>query len=84
MFARLRFPVFVDSVVFDFPESSTAPLRAILRDEQGTVCSSLNASIPKGASSYHWRGLNDLPYGVYTLEYRHGEFEQSQRMVKRV
>lgn len=84
MFARLRFPVFIDSVVFDLPEPTSAPLRAVLRDEQGTVCGSLNASIPKGARSYYWRGLNDLPYGVYTLEYHHGEHEQRQRMVKRV
>jgi len=84
MVARLRFPVFIDSVVFELPEPASAPLRAVLKDEAGTVRSSLNTNIPKGVRTFYWRGLNDLPYGVYTIEYRHGETEQSQRMVKRV
>jgi hypothetical protein len=33
---------------------------------------------------YKWNGLNDLPYGVYTLEFSQGEEEHRVRMVKRV
>lgn len=84
MSAKLRFPVFIDSVVFDLPDPTNAPLHAVLKDEAGTVCSSLNTKLPKGIHTFYWRGLNDLPYGVYTIEYKHGEFEQSERMVKRV
>ena len=31
-----------------------------------------------------WRGLNDLPYGIYTLELSQGEDELKMRLVKRI
>jgi len=31
-----------------------------------------------------WRGLNNLPYGVYTLELTQGNDEMKMRLVKRV
>ncbi len=84
MFARIKSSIFIDSVVFEISDSATNLLRAVLRDEKGSVCGSLEASVPDGLKSYKWNGLNDLPYGVYTLEMSHGEEEHRQRMVKRV
>ena len=84
MFARIKSSIFIDSVVFEISDPASNPLRAILKDEKGSVCGSLEATVPDGHKSYRWNGLNDLPYGVYTLELIHGGEEHRQRMVKRV
>ena len=84
MVTRLKSAVFIDSMVFEFTEQTARSLRAVLIDELGIVCSSLEADVPNGSSHYHWEGLNDLPYGIYTLEYSNGHEEHRQRMVKRV
>lgn len=84
MFARIKSQVFIDSVVFEISDPASNPLRAVLKDEKGSVCGSLEATVPDGHKSYKWIGLNDLPYGVYTLEMMQGEEEHRQRMVKRI
>ncbi len=84
MSARLKTPIFIDSVIFEFPDPSARSLRAILKDECGVVCSTLDAEVPSGSKSFRWSGLNDLPYGVYTIEYALGAFAECQRMIKRI
>ena len=84
MSAKLRTPIFIDSVIFEFLDPSARSLRAILKDECGVVCSTLDAELPQGSRSFRWSGLNDLPYGVYTIEYALDSFAECQRMVKRV
>jgi hypothetical protein len=84
MSAKLKTPIFIDSVIFEFPDPTDRSLRAILKDECGIVCSTLDAEVPSGSKSFRWSGLNDLPYGVYTIEYELGAFTECQRMVKRV
>ncbi|MDX2048134.1 MAG: hypothetical protein SFU87_15195 [Chitinophagaceae bacterium] len=85
MLARLKSPVFIDYVVFELTDVVNSSLRAVLRDEQGSVCSKLETTVPNGQKSFRWNGLNDLPYGVYTLELDHGDEEQQKlRLVKRV
>jgi hypothetical protein len=84
MFARPKFPVFIDSVVFEFTQSTTATLHAVLQNEDGSVCSMLDAEIPTGIKSYRWNGLDHLPYGIYTLIFSQGGEEHKMRMVKRV
>ena len=84
MSAKLKTPIFIDSVIFEFPEPAERSLHAILKDDCGVVCSTLNAEVPSGSKSYRWSGLNDLPYGIYTIEYELGAFAECQRMVKRV
>ncbi len=85
MFAKVKSSVFIDDLTLEL----VAPmqydnLRAILRDEKGYECSRLVASLPLGQHTYTWKGLSDLPYGVYTLELSQGEDEMRLRMVKRV
>ena len=46
--------------------------------------SRLEANIPQGDKTVTWKGLNDLPYGVYTLELSQGEDEMKMRLIKRV
>jgi len=85
MFAKVKSSVFIDDLTLELvAPMQTDNLRAILRDEQGYECSRLVASLPKGQCTYTWKGLSDLPYGVYTLELSQGEDEMRLRMVKRV
>lgn len=85
MFAKPKSAVFIDSVVFEVDHKEPmSSLRAVLKDEQGSVMSSMEAEIPKGQTNYSWRGLNDLPYGIYVLELTTGENETRVRMIKRV
>lgn len=85
MFAKPKFPVFIDSLVLEL-EKRDAPssLSAVLKDERGSVMSSLSTKVEKGQTNVSWRGLNDLPYGVYSLELTDGEMETRIRMIKRV
>jgi hypothetical protein len=85
MFAKPKSAVFIDSVVFevDHKEPSSS-LHAVLKDEQGSIMSSMEAEIPHGQKNFSWRGLNDLPYGVYVLELKTDESETRVRMIKRV
>jgi len=84
MFARPKSSVFIDSVIFELTGSPTSALRAILKNEDGCVCSRLEAFVPSGLTVFRWNGLSDLPYGVYTLELSEGGEEHRMRMVKRV
>jgi hypothetical protein len=82
MFAKVKSTVFIDSLQLEFAAPSENALHAILRDDQGFICSTLDA--PARNSQLIWRGLNNLPYGVYTLELKQGEDELKMRLVKRV
>lgn len=84
MFAKVKSPVFIDVLTFELVAPIRSSLRAILRDEKGAECSRMEANVPKGDKTVTWKGLNDLPYGVYTLELSQGEDEQKMRLVKRV
>jgi hypothetical protein len=84
MFAKLRSNVFIDALTLELIAPLQSSIKAILRDETGYECSRLEANIPQGDQVVTWKGLNDLPYGVYTLELSQGEDEMKMRLVKRV
>lgn len=84
MFAKVKPTVFIDSLKFELTAQDSHSFKAILRDDQGFVCSSLEASMPVRNNEVIWRGLNNLPYGVYTLELSQGSDEMKMRLVKRV
>ncbi len=84
MFAKPKSPVFIDSVLFEMDHIKPSSLRAILKDEAGSIMGRLEADVPVGQKNYRWNGLNDLPYGVYELEMHHGEEETRMKMVKRI
>jgi hypothetical protein len=85
MFARPKSSVFIDAVIFEVEhnDDSTA-LKAVLKDESGSIICSLLADVPEGKTHYRWHGLDELPYGVYVLEMQEGEKETRMRMVKRI
>ena len=84
MFAKLKSQVFIDTLTFEFTRQDRSSLRAVLKNEEGRVCSKMETQVHEDQKVFKWNGLNDLPYGVYTLELSHGEEEQSERLVKRV
>jgi len=84
MFAKLKSQVFIDTLTFEFMRQDRSSLRAVLKNEEGRVCSKMETQVNEDQKVFKWNGLNDLPYGVYTLELSHGEEEQSERLVKRV
>jgi hypothetical protein len=84
MFAKIKSTVFIDALTLELVAPLRSGLKAILRDEKGCECSRLEANVPYGDRTLTWKGLNDLPYGVYTLELSQGEDEMKMRLVKRV
>ena len=84
MFAKLRSNVVIDALTPELVAPLQSSIKAILRDERGCECSRLEANIPQGDQTVTWKGLNDLPYGVYTLELSQGEDEMKMRLIKRV
>ena len=84
MFAKVKSTVFIDSLKLEMLAQEKTSLKAILRDDKGFVCSTLEASMPVRNNELVWKGLNNLPYGVYTLEIIQGDDEMKMRLVNRV
>ena len=84
MTAKVKSTVFIDSLKLELGAPQDRCLKAILRDDQGCVCSTFETTAPIKNNELVWGGLNNLPYGVYTLELTQGEDEMKMRLVKRV
>lgn len=84
MFAKVKSSIFIDALQFELVAPAGDCLRGVLKDEKGSVCSTLERDHLYDREQFIWSGLNDLPYGVYTLELSHGEDEMKMRLVKRV
>jgi len=84
MFAKVKSNVFIDKLKLEFTDQDHSSLKAVLRDEDGCVQSSLEKMVPNNLHELTWDGLNHLPYGVYTLELSQGNDEMKMRMVKRI
>jgi hypothetical protein len=84
MFARSKFPTFIDSLVVEFADRNEEPVRLVLKDEKGLVCGSLETSVPADGRAFRWGGFSELPYGVYYFECTSGSEEFRHRIVKRV
>ena len=85
MFLKVKSPVFIDRLTFEVTQPLKCLLKAVLIDDNGSVCSALETEVKNdGPQVFDWEGLNDLPYGVYTLAVSGGEDEMKMRLVKRV
>jgi hypothetical protein len=84
IFATIKSPVFIDMLSFEMVATLACSICAILRDDAGYECSRFEKEIPEGNQVVTWNRLNDLPYGVYTLELSNGHEEMKMRLVKRV
>jgi hypothetical protein len=84
MFAKVKSPVFIDTLKFEMTCPSLQCVRGILKDDTGIVCRTMEKNNLKDREELTWEGLNDLPYGRYTLELSHGDDEMKMNLVKRV
>jgi hypothetical protein len=84
MFAKIRSSNFIDALQFELTAVKGKFLKGVLKDDKGSVCSTVEKDISKDKEQFIWTGLNDLPYGKYTLELSHGDNEMKMNLVKRV
>ena len=84
MFAKVKSSVFIDALQFELTAPNGHSIRGILRDEEGCVCSTIEKKPLLDRNELTWNGLNDLPYGRYTLELTQGDDEMKMKLVKRV
>lgn len=84
MFAKVKSSVFIDTLKLQLDAPKGKCLRGVLKDDTGCVCRTLEKNILIEREELTWGGLNDLPYGRYTLELSHGDEEMKMNLVKRV
>lgn len=84
MFAKVKSSVFIDALRLELTVPKGHSVRGIIRDDQGSVCGRMEKKILREREELTWDGLNDLPYGKYTLELSQGEDEMKMNLVKRV
>jgi hypothetical protein len=84
MFLKIKSAVFIDRLTFEVDQPQECMLKAVLKDDSGSICSAYEKQVKNGQQVLDWDGLNDLPYGVYTLEVSRGDDEVKMRLVKRV
>ncbi len=68
MLAKIKPSNFIDALQVELSAMQGTPLRGIIRDDSGLICSTLEKKIMHEHEQFTWSGLNDLPYGRYTLE----------------
>jgi hypothetical protein len=84
MFVKVKSSVFIDRLTFQVDYPQKCLVKAVLKDDTGYICQAMETEVEKDQLELNWNGLNDLPYGVYTLEISRGKDEQKMRLVKRV
>lgn len=84
MFAKIKSLVFIDAFQLELSCPKGNCLRGVLKDDKGSVCSTIEKNISVDKEQLTWAGLSELPYGRYTLELSQGEDEMKMNLVKRV
>lgn len=84
MFAKVKSSVFIDALQLQLTAPKGICLRGVLKDDTGSVCRTMEKNILTDREELTWSGLNDLPYGRYTLELSQGDDEMKMNLVKRV
>src|SRR5450631_580582 len=84
MFLKIKSPTFIDRLSLEINQTQKSLLKAVLKDDSGAICSIMQKELGFGQQFLDWEGLNELPYGVYTLEVSQGADEMKMRLVKRI
>lgn len=82
-FVKVKSSVFIDTVKFQMSDDSMQ-FSATLIDDKGSICSQVESRPPYDRNEFIWKGLNSLPYGIYTLELCQGGEQMRLRMIKRI
>ena len=80
----MKSAVFIDRLTFEVDQPRQCVIKAVLKDDQGSICGALETEAGFDQQVFNWIGLNDLPYGVYTMEVSRGNDETKLRIVKRI
>jgi hypothetical protein len=84
MLVKVKSSVFIDALQLELSAPQGNDFRGVLKDDAGCVCRVIEKKLSPGVDKIVWSGLNDLPYGRYTLEFKQGEDEVKLNLVKRV
>jgi hypothetical protein len=84
MFAKVKSSVFIDALQLELTAPTGNCVRGVLKDDKGSVCSTIEKNVSSDREQLTWEGLSDLPYGRYTLELSQGDDEMKMNLVKRV
>lgn len=89
MFVKVKSSVFIDTLYLQLSMPKGNCIRGVLKDDKGCVCRTLEREMVQETDALSWTGLNDLPYGRYTLELSQGEsgpdsYDVKMNLVKRV
>jgi len=84
MFAKIKPSIFIDALQLELSAPTGNFLRGVLRDDKGSICSTLERDIMNEKELFTWTGLSHLPYGKYTIELSQGEDEMKMNLVKRI
>jgi hypothetical protein len=82
MFAKIKPSIFIDALQLELTALKGSLLKGVLKDDKGSVCSVLEKNISKEKENLTWTGLNDLPYGKYTIELSQEEDDSGNHQVK--
>ena len=75
---------FIDKLTIELEETIQGPLHVVLKSEDGKICCKTEKKISNGNSLINWEGLDELPYGVYTVECSQGQDTVRVKTVKRI
>jgi hypothetical protein len=84
MFIKVKSSMFIDALQLELTAPKGNCLRGVLKDDSGSICSTIEKDFAIDQEQFMWTGLNHLPYGRYTLELSHGEDEMKMNLVKRI
>ncbi|HSU27364.1 MAG TPA: hypothetical protein VLJ68_03220 [Chitinophagaceae bacterium] len=84
MFAKVKSSVFIDALQLELTAPVGNCLRGVLKDDKGSVCSTIERDLSHDREQVTWSGLSELPYGIYTMELSQGDDEMKMNLVKRI
>lgn len=84
MFAKIKSSIFIDALQLHLTTPAGSCFRGVLKDDTGSVCRTIEKNTISSSEEITWNGLNDLPYGRYTLELSQGEDLVKLNLVKRI
>lgn len=84
MFAKVKSSVFIDALQLELFAPKGNSVKGVLRDDKGSICCTIEKDMEVDEEKIIWTGLNDLPYGVYSLTLSHEDDEMKMMLVKRI
>ena len=84
MFVKIKSSIFIDALQLELTNYSNSSFKGILKDDKGSICSVMEREVSSNQKQIYWPGLNDLPYGKYTLELSQDGEEMRLNLVKRI